>query len=133
MLIHALFALGVASAAPPSMPHPDLALRLASVGDTVRVAARASFGIAIAPVPDRVRAMDYLQPGEGVMIAQITPGGAAEAAHLRAGDMILSVNGKRVDETTIFATLRDVPRGQMLRVEYVRDWKWQEVEVRLTP
>lgn len=133
MLIHALFALGVASAAPPSMPSVHVAHRLAPVADTVRVTARASFGIAIAPVPDRVRAMDYLQPGEGVLIAQITPGGAAEAAHLKTGDMILSVNGKRVDETTIFATLRDVPRGRAFRVEYVRDWKWQAVDVSLAP
>ena len=133
MLIHALFALGVASAAPPSMPSIDLAHPLAAAADTIRVIARASFGIAIAPVPDRVRAMDYLQPGEGVLIAQITPGGAAEAAQLKAGDMILSVNGKRVDETTIFATLRDVPRGKAFRVEYVRDWKWHAADVALAP
>ena len=133
MLIHALFALGVASAAPSSMPFIHAVHRLAPAADTVRVTARATFGVAIAPVPDRVRAMDYLQPGEGVVIAQVTPGGAAEAAHLKAGDMILSVNGKRVDETTIFATLRDVPRGKVFRVEYVRDWKWQAAEVSLTP
>jgi len=133
MLIHALFALGVATAPPPSMPSVSVVHRHALGADTVRVSARATFGIAIAPVPDRVRAMDYLQPGEGVMIAQITPGGAAEAAHLRAGDMILSVNGKRVDETTIFASLRDAPRDRPFRIEYVRAWKWQAVELSFMP
>ena len=49
MLIHALFALGVASAAPPSMPSIDLAVRFAPVADTIRPTMRASFGIAIAP------------------------------------------------------------------------------------
>ena len=66
--------------------------------------------MAIAPVSEAFRRIGYLEPNEGVMIVQVQPNGAAAAAYLVAGDMILTINGKRVDETTLFATLKEVKR-----------------------
>jgi S1-C subfamily serine protease len=70
--------------------------------------------------------MDYLEPNEGVVLVKVQAGGAAEAANLREGDVILAINGKRVDETTLFATLKDVKRGEPFKVEFLRKLRWQE-------
>jgi hypothetical protein len=47
------------------------------------------------------------------------------------GDLVLSVDGKRVDETTIFAAIRSAPRNNVFRVEYLRNKGWRETWVRI--
>src|SRR5881392_1976730 len=101
MLIHALFQLALALSPPPS---PAVALHTRGIDSAARK--HQTFGVAIAPAPDAYRKIDYLEPNEGVLLVQVQPGGAADAAHLKAGDLVLGVDGKRVDETTLFATLR---------------------------
>ena len=127
MLIHALLALAVTSSSLPS----SVAIVPAHVrsADSTAPSRRATFGIAIAPVPDSFRKLDYLLPGEGTVIAQVQPGSAADVGALRAGDMILAIDGKRVDETSLFATVREVPRGQSFKVEFLRDGRWRETSV----
>lgn len=88
-----------------------------------------TFGVAIAPVPESVRAMPYLEADEGVVLAQVQTHSAAEAAGLRVGDLVLSVDSKRVDETTIFAAIRVAPRNKPFRVEYLRNGGWREAWV----
>ena len=73
--------------------------------------------------------MPYLEPDEGVVLAQVQPRSAAEAAGLRAGDLVLSVDSKRVDETTIFSAVRSAPRNKPFRVEYLRNGGWREAWV----
>jgi S1-C subfamily serine protease len=90
-----------------------------------------TFGVAIAPVPDAIRALPYLEADEGVMIAQIQGRSAAATGGLRVGDLVLSVDGKRVDETTIYATVKQVPRNKAFRVEYLRDGGWHETWVKI--
>jgi S1-C subfamily serine protease len=90
-----------------------------------------TFGVAIAPVPDAIRALPYLEADEGVMIAQIQDRSAAATGGLRAGDLVLSVDGKRVDETTIYATVKQVPRNKAFRVEYLRNGGWHETWVKI--
>ena len=127
MLIHAIVALALTSSSIASSVrigpvHP-------ATHDSVAAHRHTTFGIAIAPAPDAFRKMDYLVPGEGTIIAQVEPGSAAEAGRLKVGDLILAIDGKRVDETTIFATVREVPRGQAFKVEFLRGGRWQETWV----
>lgn len=127
MLIHALFPLALAL----SSPTPAVAFH-PPVLDSV-VPRHATFGVAIAPAPEAYRKLDYLEPNEGVLLVQVQPGGAADAAHLKAGDLVLGVDGKRVDETTLFATLRAIPRGQSFKVEYLRNDKWYSTTATIDP
>ena len=90
---------------------------------------RTTFGAAIAPVPDAIRAMPYLNPDEGVMLTAVQPGSAADAAGLRAGDLVLAVSGKHVDETTLYGALRAERRQHAFRVEFLRDGKWKDTWV----
>jgi S1-C subfamily serine protease len=131
MLLTALLALALGST-----PAIDSVARDTSTTSHTRAEASAprrhtTFGVAIAPVPESIRALPYLEADEGVVLAQVQPRSAAEAAGLRSGDLVLSVDGKRVDETTIFAAIRRAPRNQAFRVEFLRDRGWHEVWVRI--
>ena len=127
MLIHALFALALASSSVPSSASSTTAS-----ADTIP-RKRTTFGVAIAPVSEAFRRIGYLEPNEGVMIVQVQPNGAAAAAYLVAGDMILAINGRRVDETTLFATLKEVKRGEPFKVEFLRKNKWNETTAVIEP
>jgi S1-C subfamily serine protease len=91
----------------------------------------ATFGVAIAPVPDAIRALPYLEADEGVMIAQVQDRSAAASSGLRVGDLVLSVDGKRVDETSIYSAVKSAPRNKPFRVEYLRDGGWHDTWVKI--
>jgi S1-C subfamily serine protease len=130
MLLHTLVALALAST-----PSVDSVARDSSTQPPRPEASPArrhtTFGVAIAPVPESMRARPYLEPDEGVVLAQVQSRSAAEAAGLRVGDLVLSVNGKRVDETTIFAAIRRAPRNTPFRVEFLRNGGWRETWVKI--
>ena len=134
MLLHSLLALTlVASPAHRSVFADSTDTKAQPSTKTAPTPARrnTTFGVAIAPVPDAIRALPYLQPDEGVMLTQVRERSAAATGGLRAGDLILSVDGKRVDETTIFATVKEAPRNKAFRVEYLRDRGWHETWVKI--
>ena len=122
-------------AVPQSAPVAATASRATSVARapsrTPRAGARKhmTFGAAIAPVSEAIRGMRYLRADEGVVLTAVQPGGAAEAAGLRAGDLVLAVNGKDVDETTLYGALRAEPRNRAFRVEFLREGKWKDTWV----
>jgi len=126
MLIHGLLVFALASSSVPS------SARSTTHADTI-TRKRTTFGVAIAPVSEAFRRIGYLEPNEGVMLVQVQSTGAAAAANLVAGDMILAINGKRVDETTLFATLREVKKGEPFKVEYLRKNKWNETTAVIEP
>jgi serine protease Do len=66
--------------------------------------------------------LDNLTVLPGVRIASVEPSGAAVAAGLRAGDVILSVDGVAVDDPDGFeATVARAEPGRSLRIEARRD------------
>jgi len=73
---------------------------------------------------------------EGVEVVGVSPGGAAERAGLRAGDVIVAVNGKALRQTgdrtpsqELVAFMRGVEPGEVVRVEYLRAGKRQATDV----
>jgi predicted metalloprotease with PDZ domain len=58
----------------------------------------------------------------GARIAAVTPGGPADKAGLKAGDIIRSTHGKTVTEPDeLVAALRGIQKGQAVNVGYLRD------------
>lgn len=73
---------------------------------------------------------------DGVEVMGVSPGGAAERAGLRTGDVIVAVNGKalrksgdRSPSQELVAFMRGVHPGEVVRVEYQRAGKRQVAEV----
>ncbi len=90
----------------------------------------AMLGINIADAPQR---------DEGVEVMGVSPGGAAERAGLRTGDVIVAVNGKalrksaeRTPSQELVEFMRGVEPGQVVTVEYLRTGKRQSTEVTTT-
>ena len=134
MLLHSLLALAiVASPAHRSVFADSTDTKAQPSTTTAASAARrnTTFGVAIAPVPDAIRALPYLEPDEGVLIAQVELRSAAASGGLRTGDIVLGVDGKRVDETTIFAAVKQAPRNKAFSVWYLRDGGWHETWVKI--
>jgi putative serine protease PepD len=70
--------------------------------------------------------------GAGAQVAQLTAGGPAADAGLRAGDVITSLGGKAVDDSTALSSLVDEHKpGDEVRVELTRDGAKKTLTVKL--
>ncbi|MCB9983896.1 MAG: DegQ family serine endoprotease [Rhodospirillales bacterium] len=85
---------------------------------------RGWLGVRIQQVTDEIAESLGLAKATGALVATITPGGPAEKAGLKAGDIILEFNGQKVSE------MRELPRlvaeakiGALANVTYWRDNK----------
>ncbi len=107
--------------------------RVASIQRIVGGGQRAVLGITIG-------SNDKDRPAEGVTVVGISPGGAAEEAGLRAGDVITAVNDESLTADTgresieiLLDFMQGVEEGDELTVEYLRNGKAQTVEVAPRP
>jgi hypothetical protein len=72
--------------------------------------------------------------GPGVEIARITQNSAADRAGLRAGDVILQVNGRGASSPDSTARMiRAIPIGQPVTISIWRDGNQQEMQVAMEP
>ena len=70
--------------------------------------------------------------GAGAQVAQVTSGGPAAAGGLRAGDVITSVGGKAVDDSTALSALVDEHKaGDSVQVEVTRSGAKKTLTVKL--
>lgn len=83
---------------------------------------------------------DADKPVEGVMILGVSPGGAAEEAGLRSGDIITAINGEslsadneREANARLLDFMKGVEAGDALKLEYLRNGKSQTVELEPRP
>jgi S1-C subfamily serine protease len=79
---------------------------------------------------------DEKGPDDGVQIASVSPGGAAEKAGLRADDVLLEINGKSLKREgedspreKLLAAMREVKPGEKVSVRYRRAGKASTVSV----
>jgi S1-C subfamily serine protease len=68
----------------------------------------------------------------GVLVLDVVPGGPADKAGLRPGDVVISVDGQRTDTVVDFlAQLRELNPGQTVAVKFLRDGTEHTVKVTL--
>lgn len=91
---------------------------------------RGRIGVRIQPVTKELATTFGLDQPRGALVAGVDPGSPGEAAGLKAGDIILSVDGKRVEQSV------DLPRmvgetrpGTQVSMEVWRDRAAQRVQV----
>jgi serine protease Do len=74
-----------------------------------------------------------LHASRGALVARVIPGSPAQAAGLKAGDIITAVAGRPVDSREAFSTYTaTVPSGQPLPLTVSRDGATQSISVRPT-
>jgi len=72
-----------------------------------------------------------LRASRGALVARVIPGSPAQAAGLKAGDIITAVAGRPVDSREAFSTYTaTVPSGQPLPLTVSRDGATQSISVR---
>jgi Do/DeqQ family serine protease len=96
------------------------------------VVQRALLGIRIGDVSAPLAEDQDLNVVKGVFVASVNNGSAAQAAGLKAGDVIIAIDNRKVDNTSELQELvaRHRP-GDKIKVRYIRDKKEQEVSATL--
>ena len=75
---------------------------------------------------------DFAFAGPGVRLSDVTPGGAAELAGLRAGDVLLNYNGQPVNDLQTYSNLlRQSAPGDTVSLDIRRDEQSLALEVLL--
>ncbi len=87
-------------------------------------------GIEGVAMTEQMAAYMGIEEAEGVLVTNVSKDSAAEAAGLRAGDLITAVNGKKVRDPR---DLRNSLEEGRLELSLVRDRKKMSLEVEITP
>jgi serine protease Do len=90
---------------------------------------RGSLGIMFQPDPSPVLLRTF-GAEKGVVVTGIQPGGPAEGAGLKQGDVIISVDGKPVEDGDgLIEVVAGTPVGKSVAVRYIRDKEEHETSV----
>src|SRR2546422_8445946 len=93
---------------------------------------RGWLGVVIQDITDDLAASFGVREREGVLVADVMKGGPAEAAGLRAGDVVVELNGTRIREVPdLQRRIAGVAPGRKVRVVVVRDGARQPATVTL--
>lgn len=100
------------------------------IAEEIITTGEVSHGLLGALVADAMSSDDGAGFPIGVQIVELTPGGAAEEAGLRAGDIITSINGKIVTTASeLTASVRQEPAGARVKIEFLRNDIKQSLDV----
>jgi putative serine protease PepD len=92
------------------------------IADEIIVGGEASHGLLGALVSDAMSSDDGAGFPIGVQVVEVTPGGAAELAGIKAGDIITRVNSKTVTTASeLTAAVRQEPAGSTVKIALIRD------------
>ena len=145
-----LWAAAASAATPPAEPHatPDTAAlerKLEAARERLEAAAREVAELSGALVPEELRDLELhighprpmlgvqlgeVRAGGGVRINEVSPGGPAAAAGLKAGDVIVSVNGHpATGAAEVAKQVHALKPGEAAKLEVDRAGKIEQVAV----
>lgn len=106
----------------------DVIAQLRETGQVVR----GWLGVMVQAMSEELAASFGLKEARGALVTEVTAGSPADQAGIQRGDVILSVNGKPVDE------MNDLPRqvaalpvGEQARVTIYRDGKERQFKIKI--
>jgi serine protease Do len=89
-------------------------------------------GFEVQPVDARIAHYFGMKQPQGVIVSDISAKGPAEEAGLKVGDIILEVNGEKVNaDSDILAVMVELSPGDILKFKVYRDRKNIEVPLKL--
>jgi serine protease Do len=93
---------------------------------------RGFLGIQMQPLDDKL-AKEFKAPDkDGILIAEIVPGGGAEKAGVKSGDIIVKLNGQRPDDIAALRnSVANMMPGTKVELEIYRNGKPQNISVTL--
>lgn len=102
-----------------------LAATLSSVtiAHAAALARRPSLGTALASLSAEQQQQFRLPAEQGVIVQQTFPGQSAEVGGLKAGDLILALNGEPVGLASLIARIKTLPAGRPASFELIRGGK----------
>ncbi|HET6373047.1 MAG TPA: DegQ family serine endoprotease [Candidatus Polarisedimenticolia bacterium] len=93
---------------------------------------RGMLGAVIQPVTADIARSLNLSEAHGAIVSQVNPGSPAARAGIEQGDIILSVNGERIDDTNVLRNrIASAQPGNQLNLTVLRDGKERTVKVTL--
>jgi serine protease Do len=93
---------------------------------------RGFMGIQMQPLDEKL-AKEFKAPDkDGILVAEVVPGGSAEKAGVKSGDVIVKLNGQRADDIAAFRnTVANMMPGTKVELEIFRNGKPQAISVTL--
>ncbi|MBD3729410.1 MAG: Do family serine endopeptidase [Sphingomonadales bacterium] len=93
---------------------------------------RGYLGVRIQPVDEDLAASIGIEKNHGEFIQAVEPDGAADKAGIRAGDVVLKVNGKDVtQDQSLSYLIANIPPGTRIPMEIYRDGQKRNVTVQV--
>ena len=89
---------------------------------------RGQLGVHIQDVTPSIAEALNLDVVQGALVSQVVPGSAAEKAGLRAGDVIVEVDGRPVDSAGLRNVVGLARLGTRMEITFIRDGKRRKVE-----
>ncbi len=91
---------------------------------------RGWLGVSIQPITDEIATYYGLKDKKGALVMEVFPGDPADKAGIKAKDVIVEVDGKRVEDSRdLTAIVADIDVNRKVKVKVVRDGKEIMVDV----
>jgi serine protease Do len=91
---------------------------------------RKFIGIGVQELNPELSEFFGVDKGTGLLVSSIEKDGPADKAGLKVGDVIVTADGKRVEQTQdLVGLIQDKEKGDKITVEYIRDKKKRTAEV----
>lgn len=122
-----------------AIPINSVKSALASYAATGKIS-RPMLGIRYINVTEELAALNKMSVTQGVLVIRgdnagelaVTPGGPADKAGIRENDVLVSINGTKIDETnTLISLLRKYKPGDTITIKLLRANKELQVSVKL--
>jgi serine protease Do len=97
-----------------------------------KVAHDITAGFDVQPVDARIAQYFGMKQQQGVIVSDVHASGPAEAAGLKVGDIILEVNGEKVNsDSDILAVMIELSPGDILKFKVYREHKTIDINLKL--
>ena len=98
--------------------------------ETKGTVTRGWLGVSVQPVTPELARSFGLDKERGALVGDVVGQGPAEKAGIKRGDVIVSYDGKKIDESvTLPALVASTPVGKTVPVEVIRDGKMSTINV----